>query len=59
MFQGHKGGYIYTIELIAMEEKGTSWMFSGGDDRTIIIWDTNTGKLLEQLTGHENAVTSI
>lgn len=58
MFQGHKG-WIYTIEILKLEHKGTSWMFSGGDDRSIIIWDADSGKLLEQLTGHENGVTSI
>lgn len=46
MFQGHKG-WIYTIEIMEVEEKGTSWMFSGGDDKSIIIWDVETGKLLE------------
>ena len=34
-------------------------MFSGGDDRSIIIWDIENSKLLEQLAGHENGVTSI
>lgn len=34
-------------------------MFSGGDDRSIIIWDVEQGKLLEQLTGHDNGVTSL
>ena len=34
-------------------------MYSGGDDRSIIIWDVLSGKMLEQLTGHENGVTSI
>ena len=42
-----------------MKEKETSWMFSGGDDRSIIIWDVESGKLLEQLNGHDNGVTSI
>jgi len=34
-------------------------MFSGGDDRSIIIWDIESQKMLEQLNGHENGVTSI
>ena len=57
MFQGHKG-WIYTIEIHESEEHGDR-MFSGGDDRSIIIWDIEKGKLLEQLIGHENGVTSI
>ena len=52
MYQGHKG-WIYTIEI--MGER----MYSGGDDRSIIIWNIETTKMLEQLTGHENGVTSI
>ena len=58
MYQGHTG-MVYTIELLKMEDKNTSWMFSGSDDKSIIIWDAETGKLLEQLQSHENAVTSI
>ena len=52
MYQGHKG-WIYCIEC-----QGDR-MFSGGDDRSIIIWNIETGKILEQLMGHENGVTSI
>ena len=44
MFQGHKG-WIYTIEIHASEHGDR--MFSGGDDRSIIIWDIEKGKLLE------------
>ncbi len=35
MYQGHKG-WIYTIEILGER------MFSGGDDRTIIIWKIET-----------------
>ena len=34
-------------------------MYSGGDDRSIIIWNIENTKALEQLNGHENGVTSI
>lgn len=34
-------------------------LYSGGDDRSIIIWNIESGKLLEQLYGHENGITSI
>lgn len=34
-------------------------MFSGGDDRNILVWDLEAARLLEVLTGHENGVTSI
>ena len=52
MYQGHKG-WIYSIEI------NNERMFSGGDDRTIIIWNIESTKMLEQLIGHENGVTSI
>jgi WD40 repeat protein len=54
LFQGHKG-WVYTIEI----EESKNRMYSGGDDRTIIIWNIENTKMLEQLTGHENGVTSI
>jgi WD40 repeat protein len=34
-------------------------LFSGGDDKTIKIWDIETTKLLEELNGHENGVTCL
>tara|TARA_B110000285_G_C15004287_1_gene553022 strand:+ start:744 stop:1067 length:324 start_codon:yes stop_codon:yes gene_type:complete len=34
-------------------------LFSGGDDRSIIIWDIETTKILETLLGHDNGITSI
>lgn len=52
MYQGHKG-WVYTIECLGDK------MFSGSDDRTIIIWNIETTKILEQLLGHENGVTSL
>lgn len=52
LYQGHKG-WVYTIEILGDR------MYSGGDDRSIIIWNIDNTKMLEQLTGHENGVTSI
>ena len=52
MYQGHKS-WVYTIEFLGER------MLSGGDDRSIIIWDVNSTKVLETLTGHDNGVTSI
>ena len=34
-------------------------LFSGGDDCKIIIWDIETCKILETLSGHDNGITSI
>ena len=55
VFQGHKG-WIYCL---AIQEEPKPRLFSGGDDRSVIIWDIATQKTLETLTGHENGVTCI
>ena len=42
MFQGHKG-WVYCLEILGDR------MFSGGDDRSVIIWDITSvnSKILE------------
>jgi WD40 repeat protein len=52
MYQGHEG-WIYCLEVF--EGK----LFSGGDDRTIKIWDIETTQMLEELNAHENGVTCL
>ena len=52
MYQGHRG-WVFCMEVY------NDRLFTGGDDRTIIIWDIETCKILETLNGHENGVTSI
>lgn len=44
--------------MYALEIHGDR-LFSGGDDRSIIIWDIESTKILETLYGHENGITSI
>jgi len=44
---------VYALEI--HEDR----LFSGGDDRSIIIWDIESTKILETLIGHENGITSI
>jgi WD40 repeat protein len=34
-------------------------MATGGDDRTVIIWEAATGKARRTLKGHDLAVTSL
>jgi WD40 repeat protein len=31
-------------------------LISGSTDKSLKLWDTNSGKLIETLNGHENAV---
>ena len=45
VFSGHKG-WVYTIKVLKSEEYGDR-LFSGGDDRTIIIWDIEKTKALD------------
>lgn len=52
VYSGHKG-WIYTIKV------HDGRLYSGGDDRSIIVWQLDTTKILEQLFGHENGVTSL
>ena len=52
LYSGHKG-WVYTMKVNGER------LFSGGDDRSIIIWNIESGRMLEQLFGHENGVTSI
>ena len=34
-------------------------MYSAGDDKNIYVWDLASGKLVETLIGHENAIVSL
>jgi len=37
----------------------SNWLLSGSDDNTIRIWNLRDGKMLEELVGHHNGVTSL
>jgi F-box/WD-40 domain protein 7 len=34
-------------------------LFSGGDDKTVKIWDIESTKMQEELSGHDNGVTCL
>ena len=51
-YEGHKS-WVYCLEI--MGER----LFSGSDDKTIIVWNIATTKIQEQLIGHDNAISSI
>ena len=52
MYNGHKG---WVNCLITKDD----FMFSGGDDMKIIVWNIESGKSMDILSGHENSITSI
>jgi len=51
-YEGHKD-WVHCMEI------HDGRLFSGGDDKIVIIWDIKTTKALERLNGHENGVTSL
>jgi WD40 repeat protein len=51
-FIGHSG-WVYCLFF------HDGMLFSGGDDRSVKVWNPLTGKMLEDLNSHRNGVTSI
>ena len=52
MYQGHEG-WVYCLDVFEGR------LYSGGDDRTVKIWDIETTQMLEELNAHENGVTCL
>ena len=48
-------GRVYSVAL----SPDGQWAVSGGNDRTIRIWDVKKGKEVGQLVGHANAVIAV
>ena len=51
------GGHSASVSCIKWGGKG--WLYSGSQDRTIRIWDVNTGKLLHILSGHAHWINTM
>lgn len=49
---GHQG-WVYVLKV------HENLLFSGGDDKTIRVWDIESTTLLDELIGHENGVTQL
>ncbi len=50
LFQGHKG-WVYCLLIYQ------GYLYSGGDDNVVRIWNLETNQQIEQLVGHRNGVT--
>ena len=49
-------GHLGTVTCMSVSSDG-NFLASGGDDKTVRIWDTRSQKLLETFRGHRNGVT--
>lgn len=54
MFTGHTA----PVHTVAVSSNGRL-MASGGEDRTLIVWDLGTGKRLKTMTGHTGFIYSV
>lgn len=63
MYDGHRSWVMALAFKVkksdGLGEEDLHFMYSAGDDRSIFVWDLATGKVVEQLIGHENTVTSM
>src|SRR5262249_38742832 len=46
------------VNSVAFSPDG-KWLATAGDDRTVKLWDTATGRLVRILTGHSNKVGDV
>ncbi|MBO7180327.1 MAG: hypothetical protein J6V51_02180, partial [Bacteroidales bacterium] len=51
-------GHKYSVNSVAYSPDGTK-IISGSGDKTIKIWDANTGKCLKTLERHSEGVYSV
>jgi len=51
-YVGHQG-WVYVLKV------HEDLLFSGGDDKTVKVWDLESAILLDELVGHENGVTQL
>jgi len=52
------GGHAEWVSSVCVSPDGTR-LFSGGDDKTIKVWDVATGACVQTLQGHADAVDSV
>lgn len=49
--RGHKG----SVQSVRCDPAGR-WLASGGEDRTVRVWDAESGNVIAELKGHEDSV---
>lgn len=54
VYLGHEGAVWSTLST-----SDNQYLFSGSEDKSIIIWQSNSGSIFGKLTGHENTVNAL
>jgi WD40 repeat protein len=57
-FRGHNGDFASRVLSVTFSPDG-SRIVSGGDDRTVKVWDATSGQHVLDLEGHTQRVTSV
>eukprot|EP01032_Pedospumella_encystans_P018261 gene18261-20794_t len=58
IFKGH-GLAVHCVAVFQTPNDDSSLIFSGGDDKNILVWSLKTGEKVAELQGHTQRVTSI
>lgn len=58
IYKGH-GLSVHCVSVFHTQNDDNSLIFSGGDDKTIMVWSLKTGEKVAELQGHTQRVTSI
>ena len=51
-------GHSYSVDSVAISSDNR-YIVSASNDKTVRLWDVNSGKLLKTLNGHSNSVNSV
>lgn len=49
----------HTAAVTCLKWGGSGWIYSGSQDRTIKVWDSNNGKLIKSLVGHAHWINTM
>lgn len=58
IFKGH-GLAVHCVAVFQVPNEDSSLIFSGGDDKNIMVWSLKTGAKVAELQGHTQRITSI